>query len=861
MCTQWLLLASLSACICGSAADSADNYTLACFSQEELADIWRITGTPEKRTTTPILVDKSTWLALALATTANVIVLREVLGFQVVVTELSLESEQQSLDRLATKLADVNFGVPTGYGLFQDESYDKFVSREHTVLDFRQSAALSRHGWFVPTYVVTLQPTASVDFWRSLTQAAAIDVLSVNGTLWVDPSYYIEPPDVPVWCEQQRCAELVVATSKWDNNRAIRIVQSLELRVSIVYVGDSLSDIVQARYDAQLPVLIGTVEPSEYTVLEKFTRVLFPGFTHECYEEDGHEGCDYPATPLKKFVRTQFVGFRSLECLAEVDLTEKEVEDLKEQQGEARHPFKDVVTFVSRYQFNTNDMELLLIDLGPEGRLHKNDTAMHEASCRWLKDEENQKRWIEWSVNTPTTQAVPIATAVVWTVDSICLSLAVATLVLQVVLWLYRDIAPLRSMSFANAKFFYQAILLGAHLLYATCYFLSRTQNGSCLVKYPIFGMGFYLMLGVLVLINYRTLRIFKGGDMEKVPSERRTAFVIGLLVLSELLLSLTWYVFDAPKRSLIPIATTSTMLEYRVGCDFEHPLIYFSVYLVPKLALLLFGVVVSWRTAGLSYNFNESGKLALVFSVVTACALAAVVLTQIPGWLPTIHFIASSSLLLFCVVFTIMLFFGSKLLVIVSGRAEKTTNRRGHDPLAGLRHSFLSHRFSDSVENASPSLSQDDFHLQGDRGSVDNADETNEIKQWSPPTLTSAAAVSATATATASSSATAPAAASSSSSSLSPPSSSRATHSPTRRADESASLGLFSSMAAMLGKGDADKDGAAGEREEVSLTPRSRLKRGGGGLSRLRPPLNKQNSSINGGVPSPVVVPDDFAL
>ena len=130
------------------------------------------------------------------------------------------------------------------------------------------------------------------------------------------------------------------------------LMASLGVGYNVVSIGSDAGDFIQSRLDAGVAMLFSICSPSAISARHYLSRIQLPSYTRE--------RSDFPTTVLEKVVSTKLVSLAP-----------------------------DVWELYSRFEIDNAVQEEIMADVD-------NATTVVKATCRWLKNSQNEPRWREW---------------------------------------------------------------------------------------------------------------------------------------------------------------------------------------------------------------------------------------------------------------------------------------------------------------------------------------------------------------------------------------------------------------------------------------------------------------------------------
>ncbi|XP_077982551.1 uncharacterized protein LOC144437483 [Glandiceps talaboti] len=242
-----------------------------------------------------------------------------------------------------------------------------------------------RFGWYEPKYLVDYfweEYEKVGDHWRIL------EVPAANEVFWIDPHVldkltliegsisqrYCEDEDCidgvyrPVNCprDKSNCAVLLAEYPDDNKDTLIDQITSLDLNVSIAWIGPKLYNYVQDRHDNRQPVLFLNWTPNGIIATGNHSRITFP----TCLGGQTG-GCDFKLNILEKYAWHKVASAlpHVFSVLEDIEMSQVEIDD------------------ILRYQYVNKLTEM-------------------EAACQWVKD--NEDIWMDWIPGVIVNQTIYI---------------------------------------------------------------------------------------------------------------------------------------------------------------------------------------------------------------------------------------------------------------------------------------------------------------------------------------------------------------------------------------------------------------------------------------------------------------------
>lgn len=228
------------------------------------------------------------------------------------------------------------------------------------------------------------------------------------------------------------------------------------------------------------------------------------------------------------------------------------------------------------------------------------------------------------------TYIYPVASSPSGVFFSILAVVLIATsIALAVVMWIYREEDVIR----ASSVNFCLIIIFGSILVYSSLFFWEVEPTSRVCMGRAWFGfLGFSLVLGCLTAKNYRIWKIFKNSKLRKIRlSDQQLLFVVLGLLSFDVIILVIWEIVDP----MVPYLYTSTLLEENEAfydCNSDHLSIWVTILFAEKLALVLLGCLLAFKTRSKVLDkYNESKIIGFsmynILIIATLCILLVTML------------------------------------------------------------------------------------------------------------------------------------------------------------------------------------------------------------------------------------------
>ena len=216
------------------------------------------------------------WVGYTASAAVVAYVLEEKMGYDVVLKDLKEDVSWQGFESGEVDVILEDWGHPELEALYVD---DKKVA-----MDAGLNGNIGIIGWYVPKFFADAHPEILTDV-KNLNQYADQFKTSESGGkgqfLGTDPSYV-----------------------QFDE----ALVENLGLDFKVIFTGSETATVqaIQQAVNQQKPLLFYWWDPHWLNSQVELTRVPLPAYTEGCDDDVEAIECDYPETPLKKFMRTEF---------------------------------------------------------------------------------------------------------------------------------------------------------------------------------------------------------------------------------------------------------------------------------------------------------------------------------------------------------------------------------------------------------------------------------------------------------------------------------------------------------------------------------------------------------------------------
>ncbi len=269
------------------------------------------------------------WVGYTASAAVVAHVLEEKLGYTVNLKDLKEDVSWQGFESGEVDVILEDWGHPELEALYVDE--------KKVAMDAGENGNVGIIGWYVPKFFADAHPEILQDV-KNLNTYADEFKTSESGDkgqfLGTDPSYV-----------------------QYDE----ALVENLGLNFEVIFTGSETATVqaIQQAVTQQKPLLFYWWDPHWLNSQVELTRVPLPAYTEGCDADPQAIACDYPETPLRKFIRTEF----------------------NDNGG-------DAATLIKNWTW-TNDDQNLVADM-----ITNQDMTPEDAAKKWV--DEHQSTWEAW---------------------------------------------------------------------------------------------------------------------------------------------------------------------------------------------------------------------------------------------------------------------------------------------------------------------------------------------------------------------------------------------------------------------------------------------------------------------------------
>ena len=216
------------------------------------------------------------WVGYTASAAVVAHVLQEKMGYTVNLKDLKEDVSWQGFESGEVDVILEDWGHP--------ELEKLYVTDKAVAMDAGENGNIGIIGWYVPKFFADAHPEILTDV-KNLNALADQFKTSESGDqgqfLGTDPSYV-----------------------QYDE----ALVENLGLDFKVIFTGSETATVqaIQQAVTQQKPLLFYWWDPHWLNSQVELTRVPLPPYTEGCDADPQAIACDYPETPLRKFIRTEF---------------------------------------------------------------------------------------------------------------------------------------------------------------------------------------------------------------------------------------------------------------------------------------------------------------------------------------------------------------------------------------------------------------------------------------------------------------------------------------------------------------------------------------------------------------------------
>jgi glycine betaine/proline transport system substrate-binding protein len=277
----------------------------------------------------PVNIAVNPWVGYTASAAVVAYVLEEKMGYTVNLKDLKEDVSWQGFESGEVDVILEDWGHP--------ELEKLYVTDKKVAMDAGENGNVGIIGWYVPKFFADAHPEILQDV-KNLNALADQFKTSESGDqgqfLGTDPSYV-----------------------QYDE----ALVENLGLNFKVIFTGSETATVqaIQQAVTQQKPLLFYWWDPHWLNSQVELTRVPLPAYTEGCDADPQAIACDYPETPLRKFIRTEF----------------------NEKGG-------DAATLIKNWTWTNADQNLVA------DYITNQDMTPEEAAKKWV--DEHQSAWEAW---------------------------------------------------------------------------------------------------------------------------------------------------------------------------------------------------------------------------------------------------------------------------------------------------------------------------------------------------------------------------------------------------------------------------------------------------------------------------------
>ncbi|KAG0229705.1 Transcription factor unc-86 [Actinomortierella wolfii] len=268
--------------------------------------------------------------------------------------------------------------------------------------------------------------------------------------------------------------------------------------------------------------------------------------------------------------------------------------------------------------------------------------------------------------------------------------MGVSFIVMGIVIWKRKD--PVIK---ASSPYFCVIEIVGIILVYFTIPLrIGNNRVASCMAMPLIIVLGSTLLLGSLVVKNFRIYRIFSNVFYNKYAIKNSILARQMVVILIVCMTAPVLYVITTrpvPTYTLIsPTKTAFLCLPSRTDLDNYVQIIFMVFMVIPNLVLLIIAGYLAYSTQHVASNWNQAKAMAYTIYNILFASLICVPTMFFPNDLFRVTLIIQNSIILLAATVSLLVLFGPKLL-IMRQRALRARKQSGSSSSTGYNHSSYS--------------------------------------------------------------------------------------------------------------------------------------------------------------------------
>ncbi|XP_072048784.1 gamma-aminobutyric acid type B receptor subunit 2-like [Amphiura filiformis] len=225
-------------------------------------------------------------------------------------------------------------------------------------------------------------------------------------------------------------------------------------------------------------------------------------------------------------------------------------------------------------------------------------------------------------------------------------------------------------------------IILGSVLVYATIFIGGldanlvsvAVQTQFCQLRAWLLSLGFVLAFGSMFSKTWRVHKIaaFK-APKRVIIKDRQLFLMVFVLLLIDVCVLAAWHIIDPMEIDTLelyeiddPQVPNQRLIPYYEYCSCKHQIYWLTALYSYKALLLIFGAFLAWETRKVTISaLNDSKLIGIsVYNVIVLCTIGVSVSFVINNN-PSILYIFTSCVLLFCTTITLIIVFVPKIISV----------------------------------------------------------------------------------------------------------------------------------------------------------------------------------------------------
>ncbi|KAJ3072972.1 hypothetical protein HDU99_002065, partial [Rhizoclosmatium hyalinum] len=263
-------------------------------------------------------------------------------------------------------------------------NYAQMTQIDRVATDMGATGYSGMIGLYVPNSLIDKYPNYGFDFWRFLLNPDARALLPESGST---PPFLVngkpQCDDRPAHFPGAKCVELWAYDPGYSPGNFQRLIDSLNLMVTIKFLGWNAEIAMQKALDANLNVFVYNWAPSTFVASNNITKVLFPATDPQQYVNLEHRMF---SVIFRMNLSDVFLVLDRDAAFVTTDVPTIIIHKLASQKFLADFP--ELQSFVNQYQILDAYMNQMLRSTAS---LKLNYS---QAACKWVQ--ENENIWGPW---------------------------------------------------------------------------------------------------------------------------------------------------------------------------------------------------------------------------------------------------------------------------------------------------------------------------------------------------------------------------------------------------------------------------------------------------------------------------------